>query len=61
MIGKTPGHHRIVEKLGAGGMGEVYLGFDQHLQRQVAIKVLSGAHSTLSTVRFPEAILDINQ
>ena len=34
------GHYGIISRLGAGGMGEVYLGTDTRLNRRVAIKVL---------------------
>jgi len=33
-------HYRIISKIGAGGMGEVYLAEDTNLKRQIAIKVL---------------------
>jgi serine/threonine protein kinase len=40
MIGKIVGHYRITAKLGAGGMGEVFLGEDARLDRKAAIKFL---------------------
>ena len=40
MVGRTLAHYEILEKLGSGGMGDVYLPEDEKLDRKIALKVL---------------------
>jgi len=41
LIGQRFGHIRVTEVVGQGGMGDVYAGYDEKLERTVALKVLN--------------------
>ena len=44
LVGRTVGNIRLDVLLGVGGMGEVYRGFDEKLQRVVAVKTIRSEH-----------------
>jgi len=50
MVGKTISHYKVLEKIGQGGMGEVYLAEDSRLDRKVAL-----AQAELQGLRLPES------
>lgn len=43
LVGKTLGDYRIERKLESGGMADIYIGWDERLEREAAIKILPPA------------------
>jgi serine/threonine protein kinase/Tfp pilus assembly protein PilF len=65
MIGETISHYRIIQKIGAGGMGEVYRAHDDQLKRDVAIKILNAkfsadAHAKINLLREAQSASALN-
>ena len=51
LVGARVGHIRLESELGRGGMGEVYRGFDEALERVVAVKTIRAEHRLSGSAR----------
>lgn len=62
-VGQILGHYRLVEQISRGGMGVVYRAHDEHLEREVALKVLAPAslHDPVACRRFHNEALILSK
>ncbi|HXH06768.1 MAG TPA: serine/threonine-protein kinase, partial [Vicinamibacterales bacterium] len=61
MVGQSIEHYRILERIGAGGMGVVYRARDERLGRDVAVKVLAPGADEAARRRFRREALTLSQ
>ena len=63
IVGQMLGHYRLVEQISTGGMGVVYRAHDEHLEREVALKVLAPAslHDAVAGKRFHNEALILSK
>ncbi len=61
MVGTTISHYKVLEKIGEGGMGEVFLAQDTTLDRKVTLKFLPEKYPENKQALEPGILLDINE
>jgi eukaryotic-like serine/threonine-protein kinase len=63
IVGQVLGHYRLMEQVSHGGMGAVYRAQDEHLEREVALKVLAPAilHDPVACKRFRNEALILSK